>query len=62
MKLNLGKLIKSYGGKWVALSADSSRVLASGKKALQVYNQVLRLQPSVPKLFKVPSKYKPYIG
>lgn len=62
MEIDLKKLIKKYGGKWVALNEDSSEVVASGKKAKKVYNEAKKKGSEVPKLYKVPRKYVPYIG
>jgi len=62
MKLDYKRLIKNYGGRWVALNVDSSRVLVSGKKAEKVYEQAKEKGYEIPKLYKVPRKYLPYIG
>lgn len=62
MKLDFKKLIKNYGGNWVALDHDSSRVIASGKKAQKVYDEAKKKGSKIPKLYKVPQKYVPYIG
>lgn len=55
-------LIKKFGGKWVALKPDTESVLASGKSAQKVYKDALKKGVSIPTLFKVPTKYIPYIG
>ena len=62
MNLDLKRLIKSYGGNWVALNENSSRVIASGKKAQKVYDEAKKKGSEIPKLYKVPNKYIPYIG
>ena len=62
MKLDLLKLIKKYGGLWVALNESSSEVLVSGKKVEVVYNKAKKKGFAIPKLFKVPTKHVPYIG
>lgn len=62
MNLNYLKLIKTYGGKWVALNDDSSKVIASSIKAETVYEQAKEKGFKIPKLYKVPRKYQPYIG
>jgi hypothetical protein len=62
MKLDLKRLIKKYGGKWVALNNNSSRVLVSGKNAQKVYKEAKSKGSKTPKLYKVPRKYIPYIG
>ncbi len=56
------KLIKKFGGKWVALESDTERVLASGTDAQKVYKAAQKKGISIPTLFKVPVKYIPYIG
>lgn len=60
--MNLEKLIKKYGGKWVALSKDSSRVLVSSNRAKDVYEKAVKKGHKIPKLFKVPEKHINYIG
>jgi hypothetical protein len=62
MNLNLKRLIKKYGGNWVAFNKDSSRVIASGKKAQKVYDDAKKKGSEIPKLYKVPNKYMPNIG
>jgi hypothetical protein len=55
-------LIKKFGGKWVAIKPDTERVLASGKSANFVYKEAQKKGVRIPTLFKVPTKYIPYIG
>jgi len=62
MNLDLKKLIKKYGGTWVALNKDSSKVIASARKAQKVYDEAKKKGNAIPKLYKVPRKYIPYIG
>jgi len=62
MNLDLKRLIKKYGGFWVAFNEDSSRVIASGKKAQKVYDEAKKKGSDIPKLYKVPNKYIPIIG
>ena len=62
MNLDIKRLIKNYGGNWVALNDTSSRVIASGKKAEKVYNEAKKKGSEIPKLYKVPTEYMPYIG
>ena len=62
MNLNLKRLIKNYGGNWIAFNEDSSKVIASGKKAMKVYDEAKKKGSDIPKLYKVPNKYLPYIG
>ena len=59
---NLLNLIKKYGGKWVAIKPETQVVVASGKKAKEVYDKALKKGINIPTLFKVPTKYVPYIG
>jgi hypothetical protein len=61
-KMNIEKLIKSHGGKWVALNKDSSAVVVSSSKAKDVYKMAKKKGYKIPKLFKVPTKHLPYIG
>lgn len=62
MNSNLKKLIKKFGGKWVALRPDTEQVLSSGKNIKKVYKEAQNKGVDIPTLFKVPSKYVPYIG
>lgn len=62
MNLDLKRLIKNYGGNWIALNENSSRVIASGKKAQKVYDEAKKKGSKIPKLYRVPNKYIPYIG
>lgn len=62
MKSNLLKLIKNYGGKWVALKPNTESVISSGKDAKKVYEDAQKKGVRIPTLFKVPTKYIPYIG
>ncbi len=62
MNIDLKKLIKRYGGQWVALNESSSRVIASSKKAQKAYDEAKKKGSEIPKLYKVPVKYVPYIG
>lgn len=55
-------LIKRFGGKWVALKPDTESVLASGKSAQKVYKEAQKKGVKIPTLFKVPTRYIPYIG
>jgi len=56
------KLIKKFGGMWVALKPDTESVLASGKSAQKVYKEAQKKGTKIPTLFKVPTRYVPYIG
>ena len=62
MNSNLEKLIKKFGGKWIALKPDSEKVISSGKNIQKVLNEAKKKGTDIPTLFKVPSKYIPYIG
>jgi len=62
MNLDLKKLIKKHGGNWVALNMNSSRVIASGNRAQKVYDEAKKKGSKIPKLYRVPKKYIPYIG
>lgn len=58
----MDKLIKKFAGKWVALKPDTEKVLASGRSAQKVYKEAQKKGVKIPTLFKVPTKYIPYIG
>ena len=62
MNSNLIELIKKYSGKWIALKPDTQRVISSGKDAVKVYKEARKKGVEIPTLFKVPTKYIPYIG
>ena len=62
LSMNIKKLIDKYAGKWVALTDDSSKVIASSTKANYVYKKAKKKGFKIPKLFKVPTKHLPYIG
>jgi len=48
--------------KWVALKPDTDKVVASGRSANGVYKEAQKRGVAIPTLFKVPTKYIPYIG
>lgn len=56
------KLIKKFGGKWVALKPNSETVVSSGSSAKKVFKEAQKKGVKIPTLFRVPSKYMPYIG
>ena len=60
--MDLKKLIKQYGGKWVAVKPQTNNVVASGGNAKEVYMNAQKKGLKIPTLFKVPTKYTPYIG
>jgi hypothetical protein len=60
--MNLLKLIKKHGGKWVALKPETDLVVSSGDNAEEVYSEAKKKGVTIPTLFKVPSKYVPNIG
>jgi hypothetical protein len=60
--MDIEKLIKKFGGKWVALSDDSKKVVASSKSAKLVFDKAKKEGYGAPKLFKVPAENLPYIG
>ncbi len=55
-------LIKKFGGKWVALKPNTESVVSSGASAKRVYAEAQKKGVKIPTLFKVPTKYIPYIG
>lgn len=60
--VNMEMLIKKFGGKWVALKPNTEKVVASGSNAQSVYKSAQKKGLTIPTLFKVPTKYIPYIG
>ena len=60
--MNIMKLIKKYGGKWVAVKPDTDLVISSGDNAKKVYSEAKKKGVAIPTLFKVPGKYVPNIG
>ena len=62
MNTNLEKLIIKFGGKWVAMKPETDLVVSSGKNIKKVYKEAQKKGIDLPTLFKVPSKYIPYIG
>ena len=62
VKLKLDDLIKLYPGKWIALKSNTSVVVSNGKDIQKVYSEALRKGIKTPTLFKVPTKYVPFIG
>ena len=62
MNIDIKKVIKNYGGKWVVLNDNSSRIVLSGKDAKTVYEKAKKKGFKIPTLFKVPNKYVPYVG
>lgn len=62
MNIDIKKVIKNYGGKWVVLNDNSSKIVLSGKDAKTVYEKAKKKGFKIPTLFKVPSKYVPYVG
>lgn len=60
--MSLTELIKNYGGKWVALKPETNKVVSSGTNAKRVFINARKQGVEIPTLFKVPTKYVPYIG
>lgn len=60
--MSLQELIKLYGGKWVALKPETNTVVSSGANAEVVFKKAKEKGLELPTLFKVPTKYVPYIG
>ncbi len=60
--MSLLDLIKKFGGEWVALYPDTNRVVASDKNAKKAFLKAKREGVEMPTLFRVPTKYTPYIG
>ena len=62
MKVDLEKLIKKHGGKWVALNEGLDQVVASDRVAKTVFNKAKKKGLKIPYLFKVPTRSIGYIG
>lgn len=62
MKINLEKLIKNYGGKWIALNKNLDKVVVSGNNAKKVFEKAKDKGYKIPTLFKVPTRLIAYIG
>lgn len=60
--MSLLDLIKKFGGEWVALYPDTNKVIANGRDAKKVFLRAKEKGVNMPTLFKVPTKYTPYIG
>lgn len=46
----------------MALKPDTESVLASGQSAQKVFKEAQKKGVKIPTLFKVPTRYVPYIG
>jgi hypothetical protein len=58
---DLDKLIKKYGGLWVAFKPETDLVVSSGKDVKEVWEKAKK-RISRPVLFKVPVDNLPFIG
>lgn len=56
---NLGKLLKPYDNKWVALSSDRKKVVASGNTLKEVAEKVTNLDVIFTKVIPHTSFYVP---
>ena len=62
MKISkLGKLIVGYENKWIALSKDKTRIIASGMSVNKVATQAFKKGEKNPVLMKVPSSSSSHI-
>ncbi len=59
---DLTPLYDMYKGEWVALKDDEKSVISHGKKAKEVLQGARSKGFKNPILFKVPTKFVPYIG
>jgi hypothetical protein len=62
MKLDLSKLIKLYGGLWIALDDKQEKIVAKGENAKTVFEKAKKQGTKIPYLFKVPTRLVAYIG
>lgn len=60
--LDFTKITKKYKGKWVSLTGNEKRVIASGKSAKEALEKAKKEGYENPILFKVPTTLLPYIG
>lgn len=60
--MTIKNLIKNYPGKWVAIHPITEKVIAKGSNAVRVQEEAQKKGVKIPTLFKVPTKYLPYIG
>lgn len=60
--VDLSELLRGYTDCWVALSADQSRVVASGRTPKEALLQAQQQGESKPVLMPVPSVSGPYEG
>ncbi|MEK7665020.1 MAG: DUF5678 domain-containing protein [Patescibacteria group bacterium] len=56
------KIAKEHKGKWVALTDDEEKVVASGESAKDALEKAKKQGFKNPILFKVPISLIPYIG
>jgi hypothetical protein len=60
--MTLKTLITKFGGKWVAFKPETKSIVSFGPNAVKVYKDAQKKGINIPTLFKVPTKYTPYIG
>lgn len=60
--MTLANMIKKFGGEWVAINPDDEKVLSNNKSAKKVFKEAQKKGIIAPILFKVPTKYLPFIG
>lgn len=60
--IDLSEILKTYMGKWVALSKDERKVLASGELLKDVFEQVKKQGFEEPIFLKVPPAFLPFTG
>lgn len=62
MAIDWSQIFKKYKGLWVALKDDEKTVIASGKTVRDVMDKSQKKGFISPILFRVPTKFIPYIG
>ena len=60
--LDFTKIVKKYKGKWIALTENEKKVIASGKSAKETLEKAKKEGLNNPILFKVPISVLPYVG
>ena len=58
---DLSKLLKGYSNKWIALSADSSRVVGVAENPKEAVKQAHKNKEKNPVLTKTPENYGTFI-
>ena len=55
--IDLSKILNPFKGKWVALSNDETKVVASGDSLKEVRQKAIKKRENDPIIFKVPDGF-----